>query len=119
MFIDLEQLLEWNPEIIIIDGNGYNILINHYATNSHFYSHLDAFKNHQVFMQMPFNFYSTNFEIALANAYFIGKSVYPEAFSDVNIEEKTNDISMFLLGVDISSYLQNDYYGGYQTIIFD
>jgi iron complex transport system substrate-binding protein len=84
--------------------------------NLDFYNSLNAFKNENVYLQMPYNFYSTNLEVALANAYFCGVIVYPDLFSDINIETKVNEISQFFLNIDINDILVEDFYGGYQKL---
>lgn len=114
--IDKESLLEWNPEIIFIDANGYELLLQDMSEYPDFYESLQAFKNNEVYMQMPYNFYSTNLEVALANAYYCGLIVYPNNFSDININQKVNEISNFFLGIDVSDILIEDFYGGYQNI---
>ena len=114
--VDKETLLMWNPETIFIDANGYELLINDMKVNPDFYSSLIAFKNANVYLQMPYNFYSTNLEVALANAYFCGIIVYPDLFSDINIETKVNEISQFFLNIDVNDILIEDFYGGYQKL---
>lgn len=114
--IDKEQILEMNPDAIVIDAGGYEILKDDYAANPDFYNALPAVKNGKVYMQMPYNWYYTNLEIAIADAYYIGSVIYPEAFSDVVIEEKFDEISNFMLGIDAYDSIANSYYGGYQTV---
>lgn len=114
--IDKETLLSWNPNIIFIDANGYELLLEDKKDFSDYYDSLNAFAKNQVYLQMPYNYYSTNIEIAIANAYYTASVIYPELFNDLNIEEKTNDIAQFFLGIDIYDFIQNDYYGGYQKI---
>ncbi len=114
-FIDKEQLLLWDPEHIVIDANGYGRLQDDMKDSGSFYSQLSAFKNGQVHMQMPYNFYSTNIELALANAYFIGSVMHPESFSDIDPKEKTDTLSRFFLGVEIYEELEKTYSGGFQS----
>lgn len=114
--IDKESLLLWDPEIIFIDANGYELLLQDMSSNQSFYESLNAFKNSNVYLQMPYNFYSTNLEVALANAYYCGLIVYPNNFTDINISEKVDEISRMFIGIDISDILVNDFYGGYQQI---
>lgn len=117
--IDKEQILEMDPDIIIVDAGGYQILCDDYSTNPNFYDSLAAVKNGQIYMQMPYNYYYTNLEIAIADAYYIGSVVYPEAFSDIVIEEKFDEISNFFLGIDSYESISNTYYGGYQTVALE
>jgi hypothetical protein len=40
----------------------------------------------------------TNFETALINTWYIAKVVYPDLFADIDIVEKTNEITEAFLG---------------------
>ena len=114
--IDKEQILELDPDIMIIDAGGYQILSDDYKANPDFYETLTAFKEGKVYMQMPYNWYYTNLEIAIADGYYIGSVVYPDAFSDIDIEEKFNEISDFFLGMEVYETIADSYYGGYQAV---
>lgn len=114
--IDKEQIIEMNPDIIIVDAGGYDLLVEDYNANPEFYNSLRAFKEGKVYMQMPYNYYSTNLEIAMADAYYIGSVVYPELFADTDIQTKFAEISEFMLGMNCYDSIANDYYGGYQTV---
>ncbi len=98
-FIDKEQILLWNPDFIFIDTGSRSILDDDFQKNGEFYRLLKAAESGQVFSVLPYNYYNTNIELALLNAYFIGKCVYPEQFSDVDIEEKAREIMAVFLGV--------------------
>lgn len=111
VFISKEQLLEWNPEIIFIDTGSYALIKEDYEKNSEYYESLDAFKNGKVYTQFPYNYYTTNYDTALANAYYIGKIVYPERFSDINIEEKSDEIYEFLVSKAVYSEMAENYCG--------
>ena len=117
--IDKETLLQWNPDVIFVDANGYELLQEDMRLNQTYYQSLNAFSTNQVYLQMPYNFYSTNLEIALLNAYYCGSVLYPEQFNDIDFETLITDISNFFLSIDISSSIINDYYGGYQKLVFD
>ena len=93
--IDKEQILEMDPDRIVIDAGGYQILMDDYEANPDFYNSLTAFKEGKVYMQMPYNWYYTNIEIAIADAYYIGTSVYPEAFSETETLLTQNLIRRF------------------------
>lgn len=103
--IDTETLLSLNPDVIILDAGGLGIFSEEYRKNPTVYNNLSAFKNGEVFVQMPYNAYYTNLETAYANAYFIGKTLFPDAFSDIDPTEKLNEISRTLLGCDCSDYI--------------
>lgn len=114
--IDKEKLLDMDPDIIIIDAGGYDLLKEDYAANPDFYNSLSAVKNGRVYLQMPYNYYYTNLEIAMADAYYIGSVVYPDAFKDVDVDAKFDEISNYLLGIDSYKAISDLYYGGYQQV---
>jgi iron complex transport system substrate-binding protein len=51
-----------------------------------------------VYGVLPFNWYTTNYGSVLADAYFVGKILYPERFEDVRPAEKADEIYEFLVG---------------------
>lgn len=97
-----EQIIAWDPDIIFIDistlrlGADINALTQLREDPS--FRHLKALKNQQVYGLFPNNSYNQNFEVILANAYYIGKIVFPETFSDIDPMKKAEEISLFLNG---------------------
>ena len=65
-----------------------------------------------------YNAYYTNFEIALINTWFVAKSVYPEAFADVDMTEKTNEVTKMFLGKELAEaiFACPSSFGGYQKL---
>jgi len=97
-----EQLIVWDPEFIFIDlstlrlgssGNALDQLRNDPALRG-----LGALKNKQVYGLFPNNSYNQNVEVVLANSYFIGKTIFPESFSDIDVFEKAEEIATFFNG---------------------
>lgn len=101
IFIDREQLLLWNPDIIFIDTGGLSLVNEDYKKDSSFYNKLKAVKNNRVYSTLQYNNYFTNLELALANSYFIGKVLYPDRFHDIDPAKKADEISRFFVGVAI------------------
>lgn len=114
--LDKEKLLELDPDFLIIDGGGLSVLQEDYETNPDYYESLSAVKRGNVYLQLPFNYYGTNLEIALADAYYIGTVLYPEAFTDVDPAEKFDEICQALLGIDAYETIAETYFGGYQRL---
>ena len=114
--LDKEKLLEMDPDILIIDGGGLSILQEDYETNPDYYESLSAVKRRDVYLQLPFNYYGANLEIALADAYYIGTVLYPDAFSDVDPAGKFDEICQALLGIDAYAQIAETYFGGYQRL---
>lgn len=109
VMIDKEKLVEWNPKILFIDLGGIDLVKQDYSKNAKFYESLSAFKEGNVYSQLPYNFYSTNIDTALVDAYFIGKTVYPEKFSDIEIKNKADEIYKFFVGKELFDTMQKDF----------
>jgi len=107
-----EALVDWDPEYIFIDV-GTLQLGNEGAIgelkNDASLAGLSAVKNGKVYGVIPYNFYSTNYESVLANAYFAGKVLYPDRFEDVDPEAKADEIYTFFVGKPIFSDLNGQY----------
>lgn len=118
IMLDKEKLLEMDPEVIFIDAGGLSLVQEDYQTNTSFYTGLQAVKNGKVFLELPYNYYYTNIEIAIANAFYMGSVLYPEKFADIDPKVKFNEITQKLLAKDLYEQVAQDYYGGYQQVVF-
>ena len=98
VFIDKEKLLALDPTTIFVDAAGLELIRADYRKRADFYRTLRAFRNHRVFTLLPFNSYATNIGTALADAYAIGKVLYPERFADIDLEKKCDAIYQFFVG---------------------
>ncbi|MCL2743599.1 MAG: ABC transporter substrate-binding protein [Planctomycetaceae bacterium] len=96
-----EQILMWNPDVIFVDaaslslGNSSGLAELH---TSEIYRSLKAVKNKQVYLLLPNSSYSANYSSQLANAWFIGKTLYPDRFADIDPPQKADEIFTFLTG---------------------
>ena len=115
----LETVLELDPEVIILDAGGMSLVKEDYNNNPNFYKSLSAVRNGKTYIQMPFNNYITNIDIALADAYYTGKVLYPDAFSDIDPAEKFDEITQYLLGINAYEKIASQYHGGFQQANFD
>ncbi len=97
-----EKILEWDPNILFLDlstlqfgkeGGGLNEL-----TADPAYQVLTAVQKNKIYGVLPYNWYSQNCGSILANAWFIGKVLYPERFKDVDPAAKADAIYTFLVG---------------------
>jgi len=111
VMIDKEKLLEWNPDYLFIDLGGYSAVVEDYQKNPDFYLALAAVQNGRVYSQLPYNYYNTNIDTAIANAYFIGSTIYPFAFSDIDPIQKADEIYRFLLGKPLYAIMAEKYGG--------
>lgn len=104
-FIEKEQLISWNPEFIFLDSGGLNIIEGD-KKEQRLLQEVKAFREKNVFVTPPFNSYYTNIEYALCNGYFIGKTIYPERFKDIDVMKKTDEIVRFMIGRSVIGDLQ-------------
>ncbi|QTA83094.1 Amino acid ABC transporter, substrate-binding protein [Desulfonema limicola] len=109
VFADKETLLKLNPDIIFIDGGGLTLVLDDFLKKPQFYRALKAFQNRRIYTLLPFNSYTTNIGTALADAYAIGKILYPERFTDIDLEKKTDEIYTFLLGKPVYGDMKKQY----------
>ena len=105
-------------DIMIIDAAAVKNIKPLYAEDGEMFDAARAFREGEVYLQMAYNAYYTNYEISLANTWFIAKTAYPELFSDVDISEKMSEICEVFLGVDIADeiFAYPTSFGGYQRI---
>jgi iron complex transport system substrate-binding protein len=109
LFIDKEKLLAWNPDIIFIDGGGLSLVKQDYAKKPEFYNGLKAFRGKKVYVIHPFNYYVTNVSTAIADAYSVGKILYPDRFSDIDPKTKADEIYTFLYGKPLYQQMEKDF----------
>lgn len=122
--VSKEQLLMWNPEIVFLDiattrlqagANGLEELKTDSACQA-----LDAVQAGRVYGVFPYNFYTQNFESIFANAYFIGKVLYPDAFADIAPVAKAESIAVFLNGGPAFDAINRNYGGlGFKKIVME
>ncbi|MFN2336774.1 MAG: ABC transporter substrate-binding protein [Bacteroidales bacterium] len=100
IFIDPEQLIEWDPDVIFLDAAGRQIWQEELTTGIMSNS-LSAFRSGEVYTVLPYNWNTTNYENILCNVWYIGSTLMPSAFGDADIVEKCREIYSFFYGTDI------------------
>jgi len=105
-------------DIIILDAAAVKNIKPLYAEDPTMFDTCKAWKDNNVYLEMAYNAYYTNYEIALMNTWFIAKSVYPEAFSDIDMTAKTNEITKVFLGQALADeiFACPGSFGGYGKI---
>lgn len=98
--VDREQILAWDPDIIILDSGNLELIKTQYAEDPSFFEQLSAVRNGQVYQWPNSTANYTNVEIPLVSAYYAGALMFPEAFADVDFSAKANEIFSFFLGHD-------------------
>ena len=109
LFIDKEMLYKLNPDIIFIDGGGIELVQDDYKKKPKFYNALRAFREGSVYVLHPYNWYTTNIGTAAADAYAIGKILYPESFADIDSSAKSDEIYTFLVGKPVVNEMNKSY----------
>jgi iron complex transport system substrate-binding protein len=104
--IDLEQVLQWDPDIIFLDFNGLGLINEDYAKRPDFYRSFSAIRDGRVYSQISFRFNAVNAEIALADTYYAGKVIFPRQFADVDPIQKADEIFDMMLGVKCYAMLK-------------
>ena len=113
VMVDKEIIIGWDPEYIMLDSGGVNLVKDDYNKNPGYYEELRAFNNNNIYQYPSSTSYFSNVEIPLVNSYYVGSLLYPEEFNDIDFTEKANEIFEFFLGKD--NYLKElqDYGAGY------
>ncbi|KUG18898.1 iron(iii) dicitrate-binding protein [hydrocarbon metagenome] len=109
-----EALVDWDPEYIFIDAGTIQMdndgAIGQLKTDPALKG-LSAVQAGRVYGVLPYNHYNTNYETVLADAYFIGKTLYPDRFEDIDPEEKADEIYTFFVGepvfADMNAHYKN------------
>ena len=113
-FVQLSEKMD----IIIMDAAAVKNIKPLYAEDPTMFDTCKAWQNGEVYLEMAYNAYYTNYEIALINTWFIAKTVYPEAFADVDLTAKTNEVTKVFLGVELAEeiFACPSSFGGYGKI---
>ena len=118
--VEAEKFVQLGEEmdIIIMDAAAVKNIKPLYAEDNTMFDTCKAWQNGEVYLEMAYNAYYTNYEIALINTWFIAKTVYPEAFADVDMTAKTNEVTKAFLGQELANeiFACPASFGGYQKI---
>lgn len=99
--VDWEQIQVWDPDIIFLDPGNLSLVNEEHVKKPDYFSSLRGVKEGNVYSIISFNNYTTNIEMAIADAYYAGKVLFPEKFADIDIEAKTDEIFEKFLGKGI------------------
>lgn len=105
---DLEQILEWDPDVLFIDYNGLELINESYEKDREYYENLRAVQEGEVYSQISFRSFAANLDMALINTYYAGKILYPESFQDIDPVQKADEIFNELLGTDFYHVLKEN-----------
>ena len=107
-----------STDIMILDAAAVKNIKPLYQEDPTLFDTCKAWQNGEVYLEMAYNAYYTNFEIALINTWFIAKTVYPEQFQDIDLTAKTNEVTKAFLGQELAEqiFACPSSFGGYQKI---
>jgi iron complex transport system substrate-binding protein len=104
-----EQIVAWDPEFIFVDvsttqlegqaGGLYELKHNP------IYQGVRAVREGRVYGLLACNSYAQNYESVQANAYFVGKLLYPDRFADIDPKAKADEIYSFMVGAPVFAKL--------------
>lgn len=105
-------------DIIFIDAAAVKNIKPLYNQDNTMFDCCTAWQNGEVYLQMAYNAYYTNYEIALMNTWYVAKIAYPELFQDIDMIDKTNEITKAFLNKELASeiFAYPNSFGGYQKI---
>lgn len=105
-------------DIIVMDAAAVKNIKPLYKEDPTMFDTCKAWRDGEVYLQMAFNAYYTNYEIALANTWFVAKTVYPELFKDIDLSAKMDEITEVFLGQPLAEKIFSypTSFGGYQKI---
>ncbi len=113
--VDKEKLIQWDPDIIFVDEGGYSLVKNDLEGVE--YGSMSAVKNREIYSLLPYNYYTANFGILLANSYYIGKVLYPHRFDDIDPENKADEIFNKFVGESVYEVIEENL-GGFKRFDF-
>lgn len=106
--VDLEQIGNWDPDYMFLNAGNMDLMKADYANKRAFFDGLKAFQQGNLYTQPFFNFNGTNIDTGICDTYFIGATIYPDKFADVDLKAKYSEIYTTLLGVDFYQAMQQN-----------
>lgn len=105
-------------DVMIIDAAAVKNIKPLFDEDPALFDSCRAWQNGEVYLQMAYNAYYTNYETALINTWYAAKTVYPDAFDDIDMTEITNKITQAFYGMDMAEKIFTcpASFGGYQKI---
>ncbi|NLF52164.1 MAG: ABC transporter substrate-binding protein, partial [Leptolinea sp.] len=103
-----ESLLFADPEYVFLDANTLSVtdgIGGFDEIKSPVFADMKAIRNDRVYAIFAYNHGSTNIETVLADTYFIGKTIYPDQFADIDPKEKADEIFTMFVGKPVFNQL--------------
>lgn len=105
-------------DIMIIDAAAIKNIKTLFKEDNTIFNNVKAFKENNVYLEMAYNVYYTNCEIALINAWFNASIYHKDSFKEFDIDAKCSEVTKVFLGEDLKDSIYNyeTSYGGYGKI---
>ena len=88
--VSMEEILNWNPQVIVCtNATGYATV-----RKQSLWKEVDAVKNNRVYLapSVPYNVLSSPPSAnRVIGIYWLGKTVYPELYQEINLEQKIRE----------------------------
>ncbi len=110
-----EKIVAANPDFIFVDlaslqmGEDKGAIAELRGDSA--YQTLSAVKKGNVYGLLPYNWYTQNCGSILADAYFIGKLLWPDRFKDIDPAAKADEIYTFLVGKPVFGRMDKSFDG--------
>ncbi|HCR37928.1 MAG TPA: iron ABC transporter substrate-binding protein [Synergistaceae bacterium] len=112
----VESLVSMDPDRIFVDlstlQGGAEVNGLYQIRDGAAFQVLSAVEKGEIYGVLPYNWYSQNHGSILADAYFIGKVLYPDRFEDIDPVKKADEIYAFLVGKPVFEEMDRSF-GGY------
>jgi len=98
----LEDMIAAAPDYVFIDAANIKLSKSGFTTNRKVLEEqVPAFRNHDVYTTFIYKYYGTNWENQLINVYFVGKTLYPELYEDIDMQQKAEELWDLFFGVPL------------------
>ncbi len=108
-----EALIGWNPEYIFVSEASVSSVVS--QLKNPIYAGMSAVKQDRVYGVLPYCWFAYNKGSALADAYYVGKVIYPDRFAGVDPAKKADETYRFLLGKGVYEQMRR-IFGGFVRI---
>ena len=98
--VSTEKLLAWDPPRAFVSTRNTERVASELRENPEL-RQVSAVADGEVFKILPYAQYHVNYESILATSYYVGRTVYPEAFGDVSVKAKANEVFRLFHDTDL------------------
>lgn len=93
-----ESLIKADPELMFICASGEDLVRNDLGHPA--FAALSAVRNHRLYRIIP-HYYAASPDAVLAETYYIGSVIYPQAFADIDIATTADRMYRFFVGAPL------------------